>query len=156
MEYNGKLTKDRNIIKNHVLDLCTNYHVAFHTAQRSSTQFSEGLMKRWIQWAGAPDILTFDSATEFKSEEAVKFFERFGIRTITTVPHAPWQNGRLERHGAVLQQMLARMDLQEPINSTGELDRCLGQCTASKNSLSLHQGYSPEMLVFGKPQRNRS
>ena len=133
----------------HVLDLGTNYHVAFHTAQRSSSQFLEGFMKHWIQWAGAPDMITFDSATEFNSEEAVRLTERFGIRTITTVPHAP--NGRIERRGAFLQQMLARMDLQEPINTVSELDRCLGQCTASKNSLSLHRGYSPEMLVFGKP-----
>lgn len=81
----------------------------------------------------------------------MKFFERFGIRAITTAPNASWQNGRSERHGSFLQQMLTRMDLQESITTRSELERCLGQCTSSKNAL--HRGYSPEMLVFGKPPR---
>ena len=66
-------------------------------------------------------------------------------------PEAHWQNGRIERHGAFVQQMLLKMDLESPINDYHELQRALNQCTHAKNSLSVRHGYAPE--IFGKHSR---
>ena len=48
---------------------------------------------RWISWAGAPNEIVVDSATEMNSEVFGIFLQRFGIRSTTTCPEAHWQNG---------------------------------------------------------------
>ena len=77
----------------------------------------------------------------------------FGIKGTTTCPEASWQNGKIERHGKFLQEMLSRIDMEIPITSYAELQATLNQCTHAKNSLCIKQGYSPELIVFGKNSR---
>ena len=105
---------------------------------------------RWISWAGAPNEIVVDSATEMNSEVFGNFLQRFGIRSTTTCPEAHWQNGRIERHGSFVQSMLVKMDLESPILVYPSLQAALNQCTQAKNTLSVRHGYAPEIIVFGK------
>ena len=83
----------------------------------------------------------------------MNFLQQYNIRPVTTVPDAHWQNGRSERHGAVLEDMLGKVDLEHPIQSYSQLQRCLWHVTQAKNACSLRRGFSPEVLVFGKGTR---
>ena len=107
----------------------------------------------WFNWAGPPNALVMDSATEFTSEMFQDFLQRHDVRDIVTSPHAHWQNGRCERHGQILQIMMNKLDHEKPITSYQELQQALIQCTHAKNSLSIRKGYSPEILVFGKSSK---
>ncbi|CAE7415676.1 GIP, partial [Symbiodinium microadriaticum] len=61
--------------------------------------------------------------------------------------------GRLERHGDILKDMLARLDIESPIVNDTALDQVLQQAVLAKNSLIRHGGFSPEQIVFGKSLR---
>ena len=137
----------------HVIDGGSNYHVAY-VAPSHTTKDAIGLLhQHWLCWAGAPHELQVDSGTELNSQEFEQFLMSFGIKGTTTCPEASWQNGKIERHGKFLQEMLSRIDMEIPITSYAELQATLNQCTQAKNSLCIKQGYSPELIVFGKNSR---
>ena len=58
--------------------------------------------------------------------------------------------GRIERHGGILQAMLSKYELEHEITNYSQLQKALAQCTMATNTCGIRQGYSPEMLVFGK------
>ena len=102
---------------------------------------------------GPPGLLCVDAATELNSEEFSKFLHKHGIPAKTIAPEAHWQNARAERHGGILQQILNKMDAEEPISSMEQLSNALAFATRTKNQWSRHRGYPPELLVFGKSRR---
>eukprot|EP00435_Cladocopium_sp_Y103_P038246 s2140_g10.t1 len=137
----------------HLLDQATNFHVAIPAPSRSADQAIAKVSEAWFQWAGPPNTLIMDAATEFNSESFDEFLQRHDVKGITTSPHAHWQNGRCERHGQILQSMLDKLDHEKPITTFKELQQALIQCTHAKNTLSIRAGYAPEVLVFGKSSK---
>ena len=137
----------------HLLDQATNYHVAIPAPSRSADQAINKVSDAWFLWAGPPNALIMDAATEFTSEDFGNFLQRHEVRGITTSPHAHWQNGRCERHGQILQNMLNKLDHESPITTFKEFQQALIQCTHAKNTLSIRAGFAPEVLVFGKSSK---
>ena len=137
----------------HIVDAGTHFHVAFIAPAHTSKDVIGLIHQHWINWAGSPQELKVDSGTELNSEEFLQFAQRMSIRCITTCPEAHWQNGTIERHGSFLQHMLSKIDLDMPIKSYRDLQMALNQCTQAKNSMVIHRGYSPEIMVFGKQSR---
>jgi len=137
----------------HFLDQATNCHVASIAPSRAAEDAVQCFSDAWLRWAGPPNLLVTDSATELTGEVFSEFLSRHDIKTVVAAPHSHWQNGRCERHGDILQRMLDKIDAELPISSYKELSQALNQCTHSKNSLSIRKGFSPEVLVFGKSSR---
>ena len=137
----------------HIIDQATNFHVAMPAPCRAAEQAVQSVLEGWFQWAGPPNTMVTDSATEFTSETFTNFLQRHDVKAITTAPHAHWQNGRCERHGHIIQSMLDKIDHDMPIQSYLDLHQALVQSTHAKNTLSIRKGYSPEVLVFGKSSR---
>ena len=137
----------------HVIDLSTNFHTAIIAPSRTTESTILALIQTWLSWAGAPLEVVLDSATELNSEGFTNFLQQYNIRAVTTAPEAHWQNGRAERHGAIVETMLQKIDCEFPISSYSHLQRCLWHVMQAKNACSLRRGYSPEMLVFGKSTR---
>ena len=137
----------------HIIDFGTSFHTAVIAPSRTSENAIQCLIQAWLCWAGAPTEIMFDSATEFNSEPFLNFLRQYNNRGVTTVPDAHWQNGRSERHGAILEDMLKKVDLEHPIQSYSHLQRCLWHVTQAKNACSLRRGFAPEILVFGKGTR---
>lgn len=77
--------------------------------------------------------------------------QKESIRTIIIA--APWQRGRIERHGGVIKEMLSRIDQENPIGTEKQFDFALNQCFQAKNSLTVVNGYSPEQAVLGRTRR---
>ena len=73
---------------------------------------------------------------------------------MTTIsPEAPYQNGKAERHGAVLKSMLSKYESEQPILNHQEMREALFWCIRAKNASSLKRGYAPEVLVLGEHTR---
>ena len=106
-----------------------------------------------MSWAGAPCELLVDAATELNSEQFSNFVQSHNIRLTTISPEAQFQNGRAERHGAILKTMLTKYESEQDINNYHELSQALFWCTQAKNASSLKRGYAPEVLVLGKHTR---
>lgn len=137
----------------HMLDAGTNFHVAFGAPSRLATDVIYLINQHWVCWAGAPQYLSVDSASELNGDEFTKFTQRLGIRETTTSPEAHWQHGKIERHGQFVQDMLDRIDAAIPITTYADLQLALNQSTQAKNTLSVRHGFSPEIIVFGKQSR---
>ena len=134
----------------HFVDHSTTFQTAWCSPSRTSEQAIRALMLGWISWAGPPDVLCMDSATEFGTETFLSFLQKHGIKSRMIPPESSWQNSRAERHGGILQEILRKMDIEEEIKSYEEFEQALMFATQTKNQWSRHRGYPPEMLVFGK------
>ena len=132
----------------HALDEASVYH----TGRRAMTRHAEHALKLvsdfWFAGAGTPKKTYIDPAGEFRSDELLEHMQSHNIQMFVT--SAPWQRGRLERHGDILKHMLQRLDTENPITNSESFDPILIQCFQAKNALVRHQGYSPEQIVLGK------
>ena len=134
----------------HAIDESTHFHLGRRTV-RDSILSQKCLAEFWLSWAGAPNRIYFDAAGEFLTESWKVFMQKENISHKLTAE--AWHRGRVERHGGIIKEMLDRMNQQSPILTESEFDRCLHECFRAKNSLSNHEGFSPEQAVFGKASK---
>ena len=137
----------------HIIDWSTSFQTACIAPSRTTEDAINSIINMWFQWAGSPSELIVDAGTEFNSEEFAQFVQMYNIKLSTISPEAHYQNGKSERHGAILQRMLSQFDLEHPITSYSELQRSLWFCVQAKNSCSIRKGFAPEVLVLGKQTR---
>ena len=137
----------------HFLDHHTMYHTAVVSMSRTSSNAIRALNVGWMLWAGPPAILCLDAATEFTSEEFQAFLQRSNVKGKVIATEGHWQNAHIERHGQILQQILSKMDTEDPIDDVSKLEAALTMATHTKNQWSRHRGFPPETLVFGKMVR---
>ena len=124
------------------------YHMGRRASSRHAEQALRLLNDFWFSWAGTPRRMYIDPAGEFRSEELLEHLQGYNTRMFVT--SAPWQRGRIKRHGDLLKHMLQRLDVESPMTTPEGFDQILIQCFQAKNSLVRHQGYSPEQIVLGK------
>lgn len=120
----------------HYVDHGTNYHTAMIAPNRSEDAKNKFILG-WLNWAGPPNELSFDSASEFVSEQFKDFTQSMNIKASTAPPQAHWQLEKCERHGMILQEMLQKYEVGHPINTYPELQEALSQCTSAKNACSI-------------------
>ena len=137
----------------HIVDWSTSFQTACCAPDQSSYALTQYMIQMWFSWAGAPQEMLVDSGTAFNSEEFSQFAQSHNIKVTTTSVEAPFQNGKAERHGAVLKTMLSKYEAEHPINSYADLNDALWWCVQAKNACSLRRGYAPEVLVLGKHTR---
>ena len=137
----------------HFLDRHTTFHTAIVSPSRTTEDAIKALTRGWMLWAGPPAVLCMDAATEFTSENFSIFMQKANIKGHVIATEGHWQNSQIERHGGILQRILERMDVEQPIESYEQLEIALAVATHTKNQWSRYRGYPPEMLVFGKMAR---
>ena len=137
----------------HIVDCATNFHVAQIAPSKTSESVIQNLIQSWLCWAGAPGEIMMDAGTELNSEEFSNFLQANNIRPTTVCPEAHYQNGKIERHGAILQNMLTKFEIEHPIENYQDLQKALWWSTQAKNACGLKRGYAPEVLVLGKHTR---
>ena len=137
----------------HIIDWSTSFHAAIVAPNRTSEAFIDSCISMWFSWAGAPGEMLIDAGTEMNSEEIAPFVQAHNIKVVTISAEAHHQNGKAERHGAVLQQMLSKVEEDHPIKSYQDLKHVLWACIQAKNACGLRRGYAPEVLVLGKHTR---
>ena len=137
----------------HVVDWATNFQCARIAPDRSSSAIIQILTDMWFAWAGSPSEVIVDAGSEFNSEEFAVFAQANNIRLSTISPEAQYQNGKAERHGAVLKTMLTKFEVEHPITQYHDLSQALFWCIRAKNACSLKKGFAPEVLVLGKQTR---
>lgn len=137
----------------HVVDWATNFQCARIAPDRSSSAIIQTLTDMWFAWAGSPSEVIVDAGSEFNSEEFSIFAQAHNIKLSTISPEAQYQNGKAERHGAVLKTMLTKFESEHPISQYHDLSQALFWCIRAKNACSLKKGFAPEVLVLGKQTR---
>ena len=134
----------------HIFDEATHFHLG-KRCSRGTEEAERVVNEAWIHWAGPPQTIVHDLAGEFVSQNWKNVLQQNGIQSTTSA--APWQRGRIERHGGTVKEMLSRIDQHQPIQTDREFDYALQQCFQAKNSMSGAKGYSPEQAVLGRASR---
>jgi len=134
----------------HFIDSATNFHTAIPYQQRTTESLIHSLNTAWIRWAGPPKRMMFDSATESNSEEFARYLQEQSIVSYVIPTEAHWQLGRAERHGSILKHMIDLYHAEHPIRNHEDFEQCLIHLCNSKNAMSRHEGFTPELWVLGK------
>ena len=137
----------------HVIDWATNFQMANVAPSRTTDDAINAFMNMWVSWAGVPGELLIDAASELNSDGFATFLQEHNIKATTISPEAHFQNGKAERHGAILQNMLNKFHTEHPITTYAQFQQAVWWCVQSKNACSLKKGFAPEVLVLGKHTR---
>ena len=134
----------------HILDEATRFHLGQRFI-KDSPHTVLAMKQLWFLWAGYPQQIAHDQGGEFVTPEWKDLLLQHGIQPILSA--APWQRGRIERHGGIIEEMLSRIDNEMPIENQQQFDEALQQCFHAKNTMSVIDGFSPEQAVLGKASR---
>ena len=108
--------------------------------------------KSWKRWAGPPVRLFCDGGKEFEGE-----FEHGlsldGTFSDASAAYAPWQNGLVERKGAVWKAAYSKAQMETYPRSKQETQELIDQVNNAVNSMSRVEGFSPFQHVFGRDLR---
>lgn len=95
-------------------------------------------MKHWMALFGTPRKILSDNGSEFNNETLTDLAEQLNTTVMTTATEAPWSNGEVERHNAVIGNMA-----EKTISDT----KCSSEIEIALQNV---HGYSPNQLVFGR------
>ena len=130
----------------HLIDMFSRYSVAVSTRTKQSSVISDKIMKSWIAYFGKPRKFIADNGGEFSGVDYTDMCEMFDVEMMKTAAESPWSNGLCERHNGVIKESI--MKTME--DSGCSLETATSWATSAKNSLLGHQGFSPNILVFGR------
>jgi hypothetical protein len=97
-------------------------------------------------WFGIPHVITSDQGTQFVSSWWTTMCARLGIRHAYSQAHRPQANGKAERAGQSIIDLLRRLNQDEGINWVEALPRVLTQY----HDLPGPSGLSPFNIMFGR------
>jgi hypothetical protein len=140
-----KQLEDKSLIL-HVIDTLSRYSGVISVKSKEAREIVDKLFQIWISIFGRPNKFISDNGGEFINDEFNSMCEHLDIRLQTSPSESPWCQGIVERHNAIIGQMIDKVMM-----STG-CTRNIAICWAmnAKNTLSNIYGFSPHFLVFGR------
>ena len=64
----------------HIIDASTNFHVARYAPNRSVEHAIDAITQAWFAWAGSPNEMVVDAATELNAETFANFTQQNNIK----------------------------------------------------------------------------
>ena len=100
----------------------------------------------WISIFVSPKKFLLDNGGEFNNHKFISLCKNVDIHICTMAAEAPWSNGLVERHNAILGYTVAKT-IDDVIC---DFELALAWVAAAKNSLKNINGFSPNQMAFGK------
>ena len=129
----------------HLIDHLTRFSMATVCKSKDPKEIISGIFRCWVGIFGAPKKFLSDNGGEFANRAFIDLAEAVNIRVLTTAAESPWSNGLVERHNAVLGEILHKV-LSE---SKGDFEMALAWAINAKNSLANIHGFAPVQLALG-------
>ena len=111
----------------------------------------EAMWSSWIRTFGTPEVAVCDPGREFLSD-----FNRraagHGMVVFQTGARAPWQKGKIERHGDHYKELLEKA--RSEVVLTNERELRLLEVEQTKNRFSNRSGFSPVQRQIGQWPRS--
>ena len=132
-----------------LVDLGTNYQMVEVVENKEPLHIWQTFWRVWARTFGLPQYITIDEGREFRGGFA-KLCASAGTVVFRTAARSPWQNGRVERHGGILIEMMEKCREEMPPTNMTELKQLLYACENAKNRYSNRSGYSPTQRQIGQ------
>ena len=138
--------KAKNIYFQHMIDHKTRFSTAKMVKSKNREVIVDSVMTHWIALFGKPKKFLTDNGGEYVNSSFMDLCEKLDVHVATTGAEAPWSNGLVERHHALLSSSVEKI-----IEDTGcSIETALAWAVHAKNSLSNINGFSPYQLLLGK------
>ena len=135
-----------NVYLLHIIDSATRLSAGAIIRKKKPDIIIREIFAHWISIYGTPLSLLSDNGREFNNKDLIELGEKCNIRIKTTAAESPWSNGLVERHNAIIGDMILKTR-----EDTGcSLEMAVMWCITAHNSLSDVHGFSPFQLVFGR------
>ena len=130
----------------HMIDVFTRYSAASIIKSKHKETIVDAVLKHWVALFGTPDTILSDNGGEFNNDLLRDVAELLNTKVLATAAESPWSNGIVERHNAVIGNMILKI-----IHDTNcSIEHALVWAISAKNALHNNLGFSPNQLVFGR------
>ena len=119
---------------------------------KSVKSVTHALTHSWIQWAGPPQKIVYDQGGEFSGPQWQTFCDANRAFPMPRPTETVWQNGMVERHGGVMQEITDCI-LREEVCHAEDMFHVVVRASNAKNARVGRSGYSPRALVLGSDAR---
>ena len=106
-------------------------------------------MLHWITPFGWPDLVISDQGPEFVGHEFNETLGEHGVLDHKIDAQSPWQNGRTERAGAEVKEMVEKIVRDKAVTNLEELDYIVASAVSARNRYRNRSGFSAHQRVFG-------
>ena len=130
----------------HMIDVFSRFSQSCIVPSKHKDVIVDRILKHWVAIFGAPLTLFSDNGGEFNNHLMRDVAELLGTKVLTTPAYSPWSNGIVERHNAIIENMLLKIIAE----SKCSMEVALVWATSAKNTLHNNQGFSPNQLTFGR------
>eukprot|EP00435_Cladocopium_sp_Y103_P071079 s134_g36.t1 len=132
-----------------VVDLGTNYQMVELIQDKSPHTIWRAFWKTWCRTFGMPQYVSLDEGLEFRGAFS-QWCAQFGTLVFRAATKSPWQQGKVERHGGLMKDLIEKARASTSIATVEELSALLYECEASKNRFMNRSGYSPVQRQIGQ------
>lgn len=122
-----------------MIDRVTRYTSAVVIKGKSAEEIIKGFFKSWISLFGTPKHVLTDNGGEFLNFKFTNLCDTFSITHLNTAAYSPWQNGTVERHNAILGDMINKV--KKDTGCSVEVAVCWSM--QAKNAMMSVFGFSP-------------
>ena len=129
----------------HICDVATRFSRASVIPSKNKNAVISAICVLWVSLFGPPQKILSDNGGEFTSHDFREMGEKLNTQILSTAAESPWSNGINERHHALIENMLHKIQEENKF----PLQVALSWAVAAKNALANVYGYSPNQLVFG-------
>ena len=140
-----KLKNGKHII--YIIDVFSRFVTAKIISRKKPEEVIDAVMEKWVSTFGTPTRFLTDNGGEFCNSELQLANDKLNIIHKTTGAESPWQNGLCERNHATVDNILEALEQDYP---KIPLETLLLWACVAKNSMLMHQGFSPYQIMFGK------
>ena len=132
-----------------MVDLGTNYHMVEYVESKEPERLWGTFWKVWARTFGLPQYVTVDEGREFRGGFS-RLCSDAGVIMFRAAARAPWQQGKVERHGGVFKMMVEKSREEMPPTNHEDLIQILYACESAKNRYANRSGYSPTQRQIGQ------
>ena len=118
---------------------------------QNAPEIVEAVYEMWIKYFGCPQKFLSDNGGEFSNDLYTELCHFLNTEVCSTAAYSPFSNGIVERHNAIIGEIIPKLVADSDINCSKDL--AVAWACSAKNSLLNHNGYTPNQLVFGKSIR---